>query len=157
MSARAFLRSAYKPQILVYGFRDGFLPWLGAEVKDAFEALKDLPTPDVIFTHNRDDAHQDHRLVSELTYNTFRNHFIFEYEIPKYDGDFGRPSVFVPLDKDCCLEKISLILKNYPSQGQKEWFSEELFRSLLRLRGMESNAPDGYAEAFFCRKLVLKN
>lgn len=154
-SAAAFLRTAADSRVMIHAFRDGFLPWLGAEVKEEFEKLKSLPAPDILFTHGRDDAHQDHRLVAELTWNTFRNHLIFEYEIPKYDGDLGRPGVYVPLDESTCRKKIDLIREGYPSQSQKGWFTEDIFRSLLRLRGMEANAPSGHAEAFHCRKLVI--
>jgi LmbE family N-acetylglucosaminyl deacetylase len=136
-------------------FRDGFLPYVGAEVKEAFEELKRSVSPHVIFTHNCRDGHQDHRLIAELTWNTFRDHFILEYEIPKYDGDIGQPGVFVPLSTKTCETKIDLILKNFRSQNDKRWFERETFLSLMRLRGMECNAPSGYAEAFYARKLVL--
>lgn len=136
-------------------FPDGFMPFAGAEVKAAFEELKQTLSPDVIFTHNRQDAHQDHRLIAELTWNTFRNHFILEYEIPKYDGDLGRPSVFVPLRKELYESKVSHLMEVFGSQRSKRWFEPETFLSLMRLRGMECNAPSGYAEAFYCRKLVL--
>jgi LmbE family N-acetylglucosaminyl deacetylase len=136
-------------------FQDGFMPYFGAEVKTVFERdLKKL-SPDLIFTHNHRDAHQDHRLIAELTWNTFRDHFILEYEIPKYDGDLGRPSVFVPLESEMCEKKVRLLLEAFPSQRGKRWFQPETFLSLMRLRGMECNAPSGYAEAFYCRKLVL--
>jgi LmbE family N-acetylglucosaminyl deacetylase len=135
-------------------FQDGFLPFVGADVKAVFEELKEI-APDVIFTHNRKDAHQDHRLVAELTWNTFRNHLILEYEIPKYDGDLGQPSVFVPLQPETYQHKVRFIMDTFKSQHSKHWFRAETFLSLMRLRGMECNAPSGYAEAFFCRKLVL--
>jgi LmbE family N-acetylglucosaminyl deacetylase len=136
-------------------FRDGFLPFDGAAVKAVFEELKNEMSPDVIFTHNRKDAHQDHRLVAELTWNTFRNHLILEYEIPKYDGDLGQPSVFVPLETETYQHKVRVIMDTFKSQHSKHWFQPETFLSLMRLRGMECNAPTGYAEAFYCRKLVL--
>ncbi len=154
-SVRAFLRTAPQAKVEVHAFRDGFLPWQGSELKEHFEQMKSLPTPDIIFTHTRDDAHQDHRMVAELTWNTFRNHLILEYEIPKYDGDLGRPGVYVPLDQDVCREKIALLRRSYASQSGKAWFTEDLFRGLMRLRGMEANAPSGHAEAFHGRKLVL--
>jgi LmbE family N-acetylglucosaminyl deacetylase len=135
-------------------FRDGFMPFVGAEVKEVFESLKST-SPDLIFTHSRKDAHQDHRLLAELTWNTFRDHFILEYEIPKYDGDIGQPNVFVPLDLDTCDRKVSRIMDGFPSQHPKRWFQKETFLSLMRLRGMECNSPTGYAEAFYLRKLVL--
>lgn len=140
---------------LFKGFQDGFLPYVGAEVKTVFEKeLKQL-NPDLIFTHNGRDAHQDHRLISELTWNTFRDHLILEYEIPKYDGDLGRPSVFVPLDAEVYQKKVHHILDAFQSQRSKRWFQPETFLSLMRLRGMECNAPSGYAEAFYCRKVVI--
>lgn len=135
-------------------FPDGFMPFVGAEVKSAFEELKQI-SPDLIFTHNRKDAHQDHRLIAELTWNTFRDHLILEYEIPKYDGDMGQPSVFVPLEMEVCQKKVSYIMEAFQSQRPKLWFQPETFLSLMRLRGMECNAASGYAEAFYCRKLVM--
>ena len=154
-SAEQFACRAAKRQILIKDFRDGFLPYTGARVKEAFEELKATVSPDVILTHYRNDLHQDHRLVSELTWNTFRDHLILEYEIPKYDGDLGKPNVFVPLDDAVYRRKIATILSSFESQRNKRWFSEDLFRSLLRLRGMECNAPSGHAEAFYCKKLVV--
>jgi LmbE family N-acetylglucosaminyl deacetylase len=136
-------------------FPDGFMPFVGGEVKAVFEELKSMVSPDVIFTHSRRDAHQDHRLLAELTGNTFRDHLILEYEIPKYDGDLGHPSVFVPLPSHLYQKKVSDIMQVFRSQHSKRWFQSETFLSLMRLRGMECNAPSGYAEAFYCRKLLL--
>ena len=135
-------------------FKDGFMPFAGAEVKTVFEELKTI-SPDLIFTHSRKDAHQDHRLLAELTWNTFRNNLILEYEIPKYDGDMGKPNVFMPITEDICRKKTSYLLEAFASQRNKRWFDERTFQSLMRLRGMECNASSGYAEAFYCRKLVL--
>jgi LmbE family N-acetylglucosaminyl deacetylase len=136
-------------------FPDGFMPFVGADIKTVFEELKQAVSPDLIFTHNRRDAHQDHRLISELTWNTFRNHLILEYEIPKYDGDMGQPSVFLPISLEMCEKKVRLIMDTFRSQCDKRWFQRETFLSLMRLRGMECNSPSGYAEAFYGRKLVL--
>jgi LmbE family N-acetylglucosaminyl deacetylase len=136
-------------------FPDGFMPFVGAEVKAVFEELKQTVDPDLIFTHNRRDLHQDHRLIAELTWNTFRDHLILEYEIPKYDGDMGQPSLFVPLHTDLYQKKIRYIMDTFQSQHSKRWFQQDTFLSLMRLRGMECNAPSGYAEAFYCHKLVL--
>lgn len=136
-------------------FPDGFMPFVGADIKPVFEELKRAVSPDLIFTHNRRDAHQDHRLISELTWNTFRNHLILEYEIPKYDGDMGQPSVFLPISLEMCEKKVRLIMDTFRSQCDKHWFQRETFLSLMRLRGMECNSPSGYAEAFYGRKLVL--
>lgn len=140
---------------LLKSFSDGFMPYVGTEVKAIFEELKQAVSPDVIFTQNRKDAHQDHRLISELTWNTFRDHLILEYEIPKYDGDMGQPSVFVPLPLEICQKKVRYIMEAFQSQQTKHWFQPDTFLSLMRLRGMECNAPSGYAEAFYCRKMVL--
>jgi LmbE family N-acetylglucosaminyl deacetylase len=154
-AAERFTSSARLAAPVLKTFPDGFLPFVGSEVKEVFEQLKKEFTPDLIFTHNRRDAHQDHRLVAELTWNTFRNHLILEYEIPKYDGDLGQPSVFVPLQREMCQNKVQFIMDAFKSQHSKQWFQPETFFSLMRLRGMECNAPSGYAEAFYCRKLIL--
>ena len=139
---------------LLQSFDDGFMPFAGADIKRVFEQLKAI-SPDLILTHNRRDAHQDHRLIAELTWNTFRDHLILEYEIPKYDGDMGQPNVFVPLSTEQCQKKIRYLMDAFQSQRSKQWFREETFLGLMRLRGMECNAPGGYAEAFYSRKLVL--
>lgn len=136
-------------------FRDGFMPFEAAKVKEVFEELKLSVSPDLVFTHNRKDAHQDHRLLAELTWNTFRNHLILEYEIPKYDGDLGQPELFVPLETVTCQNKVRHLMDAFQSQRSKRWFEESTFLSLMRLRGMECNAGSGYAEAFYCRKLVM--
>lgn len=148
--------AGHKKEIVLKKYRDGFLPYCGASVKDFFEELKGVVNPDLIFTHWRDDAHQDHRVICELTWNTFRNHPILEYEIPKYDGDMGRPNIFFPLDEQAYREKIDNLWEVFESQRVKPWFRRETFLALMRLRGMESNAPTGYAEAFHCRKLVMR-
>jgi LmbE family N-acetylglucosaminyl deacetylase len=136
-------------------FTDGFMPYEGAQVKTFFETeLKQL-SPGIILTHSRKDAHQDHRLIAELTWNTFRDHLIMEYEIPKYDGDLGQPGVFVHLESALCEKKIEYIMAAFQSQHVKHWFRRDTFLSLMRLRGMECNAPSGYAEAFYGRKLIL--
>lgn len=153
-SARLFLEHAGKKEIIVHNFRDGFFPFDGADIKSVFEKMK-ATDPDLIFTHNRQDAHQDHRLIADLTWNTFRNHFILEYEIPKYDGDLGQPNCFVPLEKDHCEKKTRYLMEAFKTQHSKHWFETETFLALMRLRGMECVAPTGYAEAFYCRKLVL--
>lgn len=155
-SAGLFLKPVAKKQIVVKNFRDGFFPYAGAEIKDYFEQLKQDFSPDLIFTHYREDLHQDHRVIAELTWNTFRNHFILEYEIPKYDGDLGSPNFFVPLDEAICRRKINYILDCFKTQRDKHWFTEDTFLALLRLRGIESCAPGKYAEAFYCRKMVLQ-
>jgi LmbE family N-acetylglucosaminyl deacetylase len=139
----------------IYEFRDGFLPYVGAEVKEVFEDLKSRVDPQLVLTHSGYDFHQDHRLASELTWNTFRDHLILEYEIPKFDGDIGRPNVFVPLAADVVEEKLALLERHYASQAGKHWFDRDTFLGLMRIRGMEAAAPGRFAEAFTARKLVL--
>ncbi len=143
-------------EILLKEFRDGFLPYRGGEVKELFEEVKSQVKPDLIFTHWQGDAHQDHRLISELTWNTFRNHLILEYEIPKYDGDMGRPNLFVPLEAPLYENKVDYLFEAFESQRSKRWFDRETFLGLMRLRGMESNSPSGYAEGFHARKVVIR-
>jgi LmbE family N-acetylglucosaminyl deacetylase len=142
-------------QVVLKDYRDGFLPYSGGKVKDFFEDLKGQVNPDVIFTHWSGDAHQDHRFVSELTWNTFRNHFILEYEVPKYDGDIGRPNLFVPLEAPLYERKVDHLFEAFASQREKRWFARETFLGLMRIRGMESNSPSGYAEAFHARKVIV--
>jgi LmbE family N-acetylglucosaminyl deacetylase len=154
-SAEAFLRQVKGKQVIVRNFRDGYFPYIGAEIKDYFEQLKREVSPDLIFTHYRNDLHQDHRLISELTWNTFRDHLILEYEIPKYDGDIGTPDLFVHLDEPICRTKIGYLMAHFRSQLVHRWFTEDTFLSTLRLRGVESAAPGKYAEAFYTRKVVL--
>jgi len=153
-SAALFLSQAKHKEIITKDFRDGFFPFEGAQIKSYFEELKGI-APDLIFTHNRRDAHQDHRLIAELTWDTFRNHLILEYEIPKYDGDFGQPNLFVPLDHEFYEKKVRYIMDAFETQRGKHWFEKETFLALMRLRGMECVSPSGYAEAFYCRKLVV--
>src|SRR4029077_987217 len=128
-------------RVVLGSFPDGFMPFVGADIKAVFEDLKQTLSPDLVFTHSRKDAHQDHRLIAELTWNTFRDHLILEYEVPKYDGDMGQPSVFVPLSLDVCEKKVALIMDVFRSQREKRWFKRETFLALMRLRGMECNAP----------------
>jgi LmbE family N-acetylglucosaminyl deacetylase len=152
-SAAAFLKGTATSQVMTHGFRDGFFPFQGEAVKAAFEELKRTVSPDVIFTHFRDDLHQDHRLINQLTWNTWRNHLILEYEIPKWDGDLGRPNWFVGLNEPGCRRKIEALMTYFPSQRDKPWFTDETFRAMLRLRGVE--AGERYAEGFYARKAVL--
>ena len=154
-SATAFLDGAERSKIELCQFRDGHFPYEGAKIKEWFETLKPQINPDVIFSHWRGDEHQDHREVSMLTWNTFRDHFILEYEIPKWDGDLGRPNVYVPASEQAMTRKIGLLLEHFGTQRRKDWFSSETFESLARLRGIECRAPDKFAEAFHVRKLTL--
>jgi LmbE family N-acetylglucosaminyl deacetylase len=155
-SAGLFLEGAKQQEVIVKDFRDGFFPYDGGKVKEFFEALKTRVSPDLIFTHYRDDRHQDHRTICELTWNTWRSHMILEYEIPKYDGDLGSPNVFVPLPREICERKIKHICDVFQTQGNKTWLTEDTFQAILRLRGVECAAPERYAEAFYCRKLVCR-
>jgi LmbE family N-acetylglucosaminyl deacetylase len=155
VSAEAMLESVPRSEVIVRDFPDGFFPYEGQRIKDFFEGLKADFSPDVVFTHQRADLHQDHRVSCELTWNTFRDHLILEYEVPKYDGDMSAPNAFVPLAERIREQKIDHLMSHFESQRSKRWFQEELFSSLLRLRGMECNSPTAYAEAFFCRKAVL--
>ena len=147
--------SGCEAEVILKDFRDGFFPYSGPQIKGFFEELKGQVNPDLVFTHWQGDAHQDHRVLSELTWNTFRNHMILEYEIPKYDGDLGRPNFFVSLEKPLYEEKVRHLFTAFESQQSKHWFQRETFFGLMRIRGMECNASSGYAEAFHARKVVL--
>lgn len=154
-SAADFLAHAARAKVEVMTFRDGFFPEQGEQIKSWFETLKGRVDPDVILTHHRDDAHQDHRELSRLAWNTFRDHCILEYEIPKWDGDIGRPNLYMPVSENALQRKIDLLISHFGSQRSKQWFDAETFSGLARLRGMECRAPERYAEAFFARKLSL--
>lgn len=154
-SADAFLRNASEKKVLIKDFKDTHFPYIGAQIKDFFEQKIKLFSPELIFTHFRNDAHQDHRVINELTWNTFRNTTILEYEIPKYDGDLGFPNIYIDLDEAICKQKVDYLIDFYKSQSDKRWFSKDTFHSLLRLRGVESNAPHRCSEAFFGRKVLL--
>jgi LmbE family N-acetylglucosaminyl deacetylase len=154
-SAADFLRGATKARVEINSFQDGFFPEHGGAIKSWFEMLKSRVNPDIIFTHYRDDAHQDHRQVCRLTWNTFRDHCIVEYEVPKWDGDLGQPNVYVPVSAATLTRKIELLNEHFGSQRSKQWFDAETFLGLARLRGMECRAPERYAEAFFARKLTF--
>jgi LmbE family N-acetylglucosaminyl deacetylase len=152
-SARRFLGEAGPERVHGFGFRDGYLPWEGARVKDGLEQLRRELDPDLIFSHALGDRHQDHRLVAELTWNTWRDHAILEYEIPKYEGDLGQPNAFVALHPELAERKLKTLLEVYPSQVSRPWFDAETLRGLMRLRGVECRAP--FAEAFHARKLRI--
>lgn len=154
-SANLFLAKASRNEINIKNFKESFFPYIGGEIKEYFEKLKKGISPDIIFTHYRHDLHQDHRLISQLTWNTFRDHLILEYEIPKYDGDLGSPNFFVHLEEPICHKKIKYIIGSFRTQKDNRWFTEDTFKSILRIRGIESNAPEKYAEAFHCRKMVF--
>jgi LmbE family N-acetylglucosaminyl deacetylase len=154
-SATSFLRGVGESRVDVLKFRDGYFPFQGAEIKDFFETLKQDFQPAIVLTHGTADAHQDHQLLAKLTHNTFRNHVVLEYEIPKYDGDLGNPNLFVPLTRAQLQRKIEAIRQNFPSQHGRSWFSDDTFAGLARLRGIGCNAPEGLAEAFYVKKIVL--
>lgn len=154
-SVEAIIPSDNAKKVEIQNFRESYFPYIGSNIKDYFEELKKAASPDIIFTHYRSDAHQDHRLVSDLTWNTFREHFILEYEIPKYDGDLGAPNLFVHLKQPLVKRKIDNILRAFKTQTGKRWFTEDTFKSIMRIRGIESNSPSKYAEAFYCRKIVF--
>lgn len=153
-SAASFLTRAGSSTVTIERFRERYFPHT-AELKEYFDALGQRLQPDLVICPARDDAHQDHRTVSELVANTFRDHLVLEYEIPKYDGDLRGPGVFVHLERAVVDAKVSLLMEHFGTQHARPWFTEETFRALMRLRGIESRSPDGYAEAFHCRKLVL--
>jgi LmbE family N-acetylglucosaminyl deacetylase len=154
-SADLFLKKARKRKVVVEDFRDGFFPYDGAAIKEYFETLKKRFSPDLVLTHYRHDRHQDHRVVSDLTWNAFRRELILEYEIPKYDGDLGQPNLFVPLSESVCRKKIRHILEVFETQRVKDWLTEDTLQAILRLRGVECRAPQKWAEAFYCRKMIL--
>lgn len=154
-SANAFLKNAKEKEILVFDYRDAFLNYSGMEIKEKFESIKKEIDPDLIFTHYRDDRHQDHKLLSDFTWNTFRQHLILEYEIPKFDGDLGMPNFFIRLNEEHANKKTQIITDSFKSQAGKHWFDKETFQALMRIRGLESACMTKYAEAFYARKMIL--
>jgi LmbE family N-acetylglucosaminyl deacetylase len=152
-AAARVLAGALDATVRVESFRGSYFPYL-PELKDYFEELKAFE-PDLVLTHYRHDLHQDHACVCDLTWNTFRDHAVLEYEIPKYDGDLGAPNVFVPLSRADLSLKCDIVTECFRSQSERRWFTRDTFQSIARLRGMESNAPEGYAEAFYSRKLSV--
>jgi LmbE family N-acetylglucosaminyl deacetylase len=154
-SAQTLLERARKTDIRIGDFEETLFPYLGADIKKYLASLAAQISPDLVLTHWCQDRHQDHRTVGELTWTSFRDHLVLEYEIPKWDGDMGQPNTFMPLDKSLCSLKVEHLMKAFPSQARRDWFSPEVFWALLRLRGMEARSPSGYAEGFYCRKIVL--
>jgi len=155
-SATRLLRGAVRRQVLLGDFRDGFFPAQYVEVKEFFERLKASTDPDVILTHHLQDRHQDHRLAAELTWNTWRDHLILEYEVAKFEGDLGQPNAYVPVSASVARRKASHLRKHFASQRARSWFKEENFLALMRVRGVECRSSSGFAEAFHARKLVLQ-
>lgn len=154
-SAARFLEGAHARTIEVHQFRDGFFPSEQSRIKTYFEELKTRIDPDLVFTHYRDDLHQDHRVISELTWNTYRRHAVLEYEVPKWDGDLGTPNVYVRLDEAHAQRKVAILMECFGTQSGKHWFDAETFNGLMRLRALECNAPSKRAEAFYGRKVTL--
>jgi LmbE family N-acetylglucosaminyl deacetylase len=154
-SAKALLRRAAAVDLVCGEFRDGFLPAQYEQVKAFLEAVKVRAAPDIVFTHRLEDRHQDHRLVGELTWNTWRDHLVIEYEIAKYEGDLGQPNLFLPMSAAIARRKSAHLERHFGSQRSKDWFSQESFMALAKLRGIECRSPSGYAEAFHARKLTL--
>jgi LmbE family N-acetylglucosaminyl deacetylase len=154
-SAERFLNNARTKSVTIHDFRDTCFPFAGAEIKTCFQELRERVSPDLIFTHRREDLHQDHRLLAELTWCAFRDHLILEYEIPKYEGDLGQPNVFLPVSELVCRRKVETLLEVFVTQRAKPWFTPDTFWALMRLRGLECNSPTRFAEAFTCRKLVI--
>jgi len=154
-SAADHLRGTAQKRVIVRNFRESYFPSQLAAIKREFERLKHQWDPDLIFTHYRQDLHQDHKIISDLTWNTWRRHLILEYEIPKYDGDLGAPNVYVTLDKKIGEAKIIHLMRHFATQRSKTWFTEDTFWAMLRIRGVEACSPTAYAEAFYCRKLIL--
>jgi len=154
-SAALFLKGAAERHVEILDFRNSFFPFEGTRIKEYFEILKSRLSPDIIFTHTRDDLHQDHRVLNQFTWNTWRDHLILEYEIPKYDGDLGSPNFFVPFDHRVCDRKIRHLMACFATQRNKQWFTEDTFQGLMRIRGIEANSPGKFAEGFYLRKLLL--
>ena len=154
-SAGSFLRGVAARTVTVHEFRDGYFPFVGAAIKDEFEKLKPF-APDLVFTHCRHDLHQDHALLCQLTYNTFRDHLVLEYEIPKWDGDLRTPNVYFPLSDAAARRKVELLMQHFGTQRSRDWFTEDTFRAVMRLRGLEARAVEGMAEGFYARKLLLQ-
>ncbi|SRR6266404_653105 len=153
-SADLFLKGAAKKTVTVLDYRNGFFPFIGTQIKEYFEKLKAETSPDIIFTHTRDDLHQDHRIINQLTWNTWRNHMILEYEIPKYDGDMGTPNFYVPFDRKTCERKIKYLMTCFGTQRDKHWFTHDTFAGLMRIRGLEVVSPGEFAEGFYARKMA---
>ena len=155
LSAREYLRTTSSPKIRVANFQESYFPSQWSAIKEAFEAVKREFEPDLVLTHYREDRHQDHRVMSDLAWNTFRNHFVLEYEIPKYDGDVGQPNVYVPVSREIAERKVANLIRHFKSQSDKHWFTPDTFWAMLRLRGIECVSPSGFAEAYYGRKIQL--
>ena len=156
-AATAFMRPSARGEVRICDFRDGFLPAHFTDVKAQFESFKRLVEPDLVFTHYGMDRHQDHSLTSQVTWQTFRDHMVWEYEIPKYDGDLATPNMYVMLPEAIAAQKVDVIMRSFASQAGKPWFKADNLRAIMRLRGLESRAQSGFAEGFHCRKLVCSS
>lgn len=155
-AAAMLLGKRARIDVQVHRFRGSYLPESWSSIKDVFESLKQQLSPDLIFTHALHDRHQDHRIVSELTWNTFRDHSVLEYEIPKYEGDLTQPNFLVPIPASTLAEKLDMLSSCFASQRERAWFDSDVFRGLMRIRGIECNAASGFAEGFHARKLRFK-
>ena len=153
-SANKFLEKSNKKTIIIKDYKESFFPYEGEKIKKYFYEIQDY-NPDLIFTHFKMDGHQDHKTINELTWNTFRNNTILEYEIPKYDGDISNPNLYIILDKEQCRNKIKYINETFQTQQNKHWFNEQTFWSILTIRGVESRSATKYAEAFYANKIVI--
>lgn len=151
-SAESMLDNLSQKTIVMHGYRDGDFPAEWNSIKTEFMQLRSSFEPDLVFTHYRHDRHQDHRVVGDLTWNMYRDHVILEYEIPKFDGDLDTPNFYMPVSPSAASRKVSLLMQHFQSQKEKQWFNEELFFGVMRIRGMECRSPSGYAEAFHARK-----
>jgi LmbE family N-acetylglucosaminyl deacetylase len=155
VSANVLLRAASRKKIVLHKLPDGHFPAHFGEAKKAFETLKAAEKPDVILTHRLEDRHQDHRLIAELTWQTWRSHLILEYEVPKYEGDLGQPNLFVPVPARVGKRKVAHLMRHFASQRSRAWFAPRTFFGLMHVRGAECRAPSGFAEAHYLRKAVL--
>ena len=154
-AASVLLAGARQSDVTIKTFRNAFFPYIGIELKEFFETLKASVDPDVVFTHHREDRHQDHRTLSDLAWNTYRSHLIVEYEIPKYDGDLGQPNFYVPVTEDQMRRKVEVLMDCYATQTNRQWFTPDTFSGLMRIRGIECDSPTGYAEAYYARKMIV--
>lgn len=155
-SATNLLARAKRVNIVIHGLDDGRFPAYYSEVKNALESVRShWPDPDVILTHRLEDRHQDHRTVAEVAWQTWRDHLVFEFEIPKYEGDLGQPNVYVPISARNGRRKVEHLMRHFGTQRSKSWFSPETFEGLMHLRAIECRSTSGFAEAFHLRKATL--
>lgn len=154
-SAKALLRRAVSLQLHMGDLPDSQFPAEFARAKQFMNDVRDSCQPDLVFTHWLDDRHQDHRLVGELTWQTWRDHLILEYDVPKFEGDLFCPNAFVPLSRSVAQRKSNHLMRYFGSQRAKYWFTSDTFMALSRLRGVACRSESGYAEGFNVRKILL--